>query len=207
MKATVYIVSFSAPQYGACTEGLGMRLQCTVATRSTSSLCPTLAPTLSPSCNWELYFCCMEPSLSCRSELALSSLAISDWRLKQDTMHWSIMLIPSCTCSDRRTYTVWALQLSIMLPVLHVSFIIDHNVLHMWQSRVKIEGYSVAYFDRIAAFKVPYCWTSIKGRAHMRFLDLLDIHASTKHVWAPPLMEVQRYSASNTAMRSKYTTE
>ena len=27
---------------------------------------------------------------------------------------------------------------------------------YMWQSRVEIEGYSVAYFDRIAAFKAPY---------------------------------------------------
>ena len=29
-------------------------------------------------------------------------------------------------------------------------------ILYMWQSRVEIEGYSVAYFDRIAAFKAPY---------------------------------------------------
>ena len=27
---------------------------------------------------------------------------------------------------------------------------------HMWQSRVEIEGYSIAYFDHIAAFKAPY---------------------------------------------------
>ena len=27
------------------------------------------------------------------------------------------------------------------------------NETHMWQSRVEIEGYSVAYFDRIVAFK------------------------------------------------------
>ena len=26
----------------------------------------------------------------------------------------------------------------------------------VWQSRVEIEGYSVAYFDRIAAFEAPY---------------------------------------------------
>ena len=30
------------------------------------------------------------------------------------------------------------------------------NLLYMWQSRVEIEGYSVAYFDRIAAFEAPY---------------------------------------------------
>ena len=28
--------------------------------------------------------------------------------------------------------------------------------MHMWQSCVEIKGYSVAYFDRIAAFEVLY---------------------------------------------------
>ena len=28
--------------------------------------------------------------------------------------------------------------------------------MYMWQSCVEIEGYSVLYFDRIAAFEVPY---------------------------------------------------
>ena len=27
---------------------------------------------------------------------------------------------------------------------------------HLWQFRVEIEGYSVAYFDRIAVFEVLY---------------------------------------------------
>ena len=29
--------------------------------------------------------------------------------------------------------------------------------IYMWQSRAEIEGYSVAYFDRIAVFEEPYC--------------------------------------------------
>ena len=41
----------------------------------------------------------------------------------------------------------------------------------LWQSRVEIEGYSIAYFDRIAASKAPYRCTSVKGEAHMRFVD------------------------------------
>ena len=41
----------------------------------------------------------------------------------------------------------------------------------MWQSRVEIEGYSVAYFDRIVAFEAPYRRTSVKGGAHMHFVD------------------------------------
>ena len=55
--------------------------------------------------------------------------------------------------------------------------------------------------------RVPYRWTSVKGGAHMCFMDLSDIHASMKHVWAPPWTKVQRYSTSNPAMRSKYVTE
>ena len=31
------------------------------------------------------------------------------------------------------------------------------KIYQMWQSRVEIEGYSVAYFDHMAAFEAPYC--------------------------------------------------
>ena len=74
---------------------------------------------------------------------------------------------------------------------------------HMWQSHVEIEVYSIAYFNRFAALEVPYHWTFIKGGADMRFTDSLGIHASTKHVWAPPSMGNQWYGASNTVMQSK----
>ena len=30
------------------------------------------------------------------------------------------------------------------------------TIMYMGQSRVEIEGYSVAYFNRIAAFEAPY---------------------------------------------------
>ena len=30
------------------------------------------------------------------------------------------------------------------------------NIIQLWQSRVEIEDYFVAYFDRIAAFEAPY---------------------------------------------------
>ena len=81
------------------------------------------------------------------------------------------------------------------------------NTQYMWQSRVEIKDYSVAYFNCIVAFKTLYHWTSVKGGAHMHFIDLLDIQASTKHVSAPPLTKVQWYSALNAAMRSKYAME
>ena len=44
--------------------------------------------------------------------------------------------------------------------------------IYMWQSCIEIEGYSIAYFDHIAAvFEVPYRLTSVKGRAHMCLVD------------------------------------
>jgi len=50
----------------------------------------------------------------------------------------------------------------------------------MWQFHTEIEDYSVTYFDCITAFEVPSdCKTSIRGRAHTRFVDTLDIHASS----------------------------
>ena len=52
----------------------------------------------------------------------------------------------------------------------------------MWQFRVEIEDYFVMYFACIAAFKVPYHCNFIKSEAHMQLVDLLDIHASMKHV-------------------------
>ena len=39
---------------------------------------------------------------------------------------------------------------------LDLWFGIDSVDIYMWQSRVEIEGYSVAYFDRIVAFEAPY---------------------------------------------------
>ena len=75
------------------------------------------------------------------------------------------------------------------------------------QFHVEIEGYSVAYFECIAAFDAPYRWTSVKGGAHTHSVDSSDIHAFTLHVWALPLTEVQWYGASSTAMRSKYATK
>ena len=77
----------------------------------------------------------------------------------------------------------------------------------MLQSLVEIKDYYVMYFDRSAAFEETYRWISVKDGAHMRFVDSLDIHASMNHVWAPPLMEVQWYSALNTAMWLKYVME
>ena len=62
----------------------------------------------------------------------------------------------------------------------------------MWQSRVEIKHYSIAYFDRIAGFEALYRRTSVKGGAHMRCVNVASIDEFTQRVWAPPLTEVPR---------------
>ena len=51
----------------------------------------------------------------------------------------------------------------------------------MQQSWVKIKVYFVAYFQHIIVFEVLYRWTSIRGRAHSRFVDtwLSDVSVSS----------------------------
>ena len=48
----------------------------------------------------------------------------------------------------------------------------------MWHSRVEIGYYSVAHFDRVTAFKVPYLRTSVKGGAQMCCVNATTIDAS-----------------------------
>ena len=55
-------------------------------------------------------------------------------------------------------------------------------VYHIWQSRVEIESYSIAYFDRVAAFKAPYLRTSVKGEAQTRCVIASIVAAFTQHV-------------------------
>ena len=42
------------------------------------------------------------------------------------------------------------------------------SLTYMWQSRVEIKHYSVAYFARIAVFEALQRGTSVKGGAHTR---------------------------------------
>ena len=59
---------------------------------------------------------------------------------------------------------------------------INGTLRYMWQSWVEIKHYSVAYFDRVTAFKVLQPGTSVKGGAHMHYVDLSGIHASSLRV-------------------------
>ena len=47
--------------------------------------------------------------------------------------------------------------MTLVIVILYYdSFNTGVSDMYLWQSRVEIEGYSVAYFDRIAAFEAPY---------------------------------------------------
>ena len=59
----------------------------------------------------------------------------------------------------------------------------------MWQSRIEIEYYSIAYFERITEFDALQRWASAKGGTHMCYVNALMFDASIKHVWVPPLAE------------------
>ena len=43
--------------------------------------------------------------------------------------------------------------------------------LHMWQSRVENEHYSVACFECVTMFKALQCSSSVKGGAHMHCVN------------------------------------
>ena len=82
---------------------------------------------------------------------------------------------------------------------------VSQSKLHMWESQMKIQHF--AHFDSTTTLKALYCRTFIKSGAHTHCTDVSGIHESTQFVSAPPLMEVLRYSASNTVTWSKHTTE
>ena len=60
-------------------------------------------------------------------------------------------------------------------------------ILYMWQSRIEIEYYSVAYFERITEFDALLRWTSAKGGALCKRMNIWCVHVA--RVWAPPQAE------------------
>ena len=65
------------------------------------------------------------------------------------------------------------------------TFFLHNKVIctYVWQPHVEIEGYSVAYFNRIAVFEAPYHWTSVKGGAHTCFVVAWISNESMKLIW------------------------
>ena len=105
----------------------------------------------------------------------------------------------------------WQVTIPLILGSLNhdklLTFTDMREWLQLWQSHVEIKDYSIAYFEYIPVLEALYRWTAIKSGAHTHFIDGWIANESTKWVWAPPLMEIQRYSTLNAAMRSNYTTE
>ena len=54
------------------------------------------------------------------------------------------------------------------------------NTVLMWQSRVEIEHYSVAYFDCVIVFRALQDRTSFKGGAHTHSVDSWTPDKSTQ---------------------------
>ena len=51
--------------------------------------------------------------------------------------------------------------------------------MHMWQSRVEMEGYSVAYFDRVAVFEALPLSPALNGRSALQRFECsnaIEIH-------------------------------
>ena len=59
--------------------------------------------------------------------------------------------------------------------------------------------------QRSSLLPIRYVHKQLVYQLHCR--DVSGICASTQHIWAPPLLEILCYSASNAEMWSKYTTE
>ena len=70
--------------------------------------------------------------------------------------------------------------------------------LYMWQSRVEIVGYSSCILTALLCLKCHIAELPLRAGL-ICALNIYEAHVSPA--------EVQRYNASNTAMRSKYTTE
>ena len=66
----------------------------------------------------------------------------------------------------------------------------------MWQFCVEIEGYSVVYFDCIAAFEAPFRWTSIKGGAH-KFIRYSCIYEARMSPALSRSSAIRRFKHSN----------
>ena len=82
------------------------------------------------------------------------------------------------------------------------------HMLFMWQSWIEITP--LTCFDHITVFEVQYCWTSVKGGAHLHvclctYQNLVPL-LSTCSVWALPLIDICQ-CCLNAVMESKYITE
>ena len=67
----------------------------------------------------------------------------------------------------------------------------------MWQSRVEIGCYSVAYCYRVTAFKAPYLRTSVKGGLQTCYVNAATIDASRLSPAPNGSSEIRCFERSN----------
>ena len=67
------------------------------------------------------------------------------------------------------------------LHLCYVCMLLYSIIIHMWQSRVEIKHYPIAYFRHIAELEVLQYRASIRGGAHMHCVNVSSIHKFTLH--------------------------
>ena len=106
------------------------------------------------------------------------------WYTTQMTPHSRAMIITNRTVGTSTAGSIPTPgELRADKEKIYCSSSIDCHMMYMWQSRVEIKDYSIAYFDCIAAFKAPYRWTSVKGKAHMHFGVIFDFYMRLSHMY------------------------
>ena len=131
-----------------------------------------------PPCNIHTH---KQPSSDRSMRLPIVVMTAQDWR--PSTTSWRRRQTSTTTSSAR----AWINSLDLDHPSKGKVY-----GQYMWQSRVEIEHYFVPYFNCITVFKALYHKTSVKGGAHMRWVNSWILTTFTQRVWVPPLTEVLR---------------
>ena len=120
------------------------------------------------------YLLLLSPSIQLRF-----SWRVAGWQRQKYTIVISFTEIQRTTVTTRTWRNassqvgVWA-ELTFHPTVRKYLVTKQHMYMYttcMWQSRVEIEHYSIAYFDRVTTFKALQHRTSVKGGAHMHSDD------------------------------------
>ena len=85
--------------------------------------------------------------VQCMESETIGFLSLWSFPLRQSLHSYHLLTTWKCIPVDMH-------RVSECLTVLYRCVVYQST--YMWQFRVEIEGYSVAYFDRIAAFEAPY---------------------------------------------------
>ena len=118
----------------------------------------------------------------------INHIALGDLKVKVVAVNKQFVITFRTSQLHRRvahfSFSYWKMRKALgtsadqTLQYIHIgSYSLIVKWLHLWQLRVEIK------IDCIAVFRVPHCWSSVKGGAHACFVTAPDICASTKCMW------------------------